>query len=479
MSIRKLQFAARNAARPNGRALGEKPALTEKAVLTGRYVQAEKPAQIEASIQIEKPIYGGAFLARVEGKAVFVPLALPGEQARVRIVDDRRGYAAAEVEEITARAPERTQPVCPHFGACGGCHYQHAHYESQLAFKEMILRETLERAGVQAPERIDVLAAEPWGYRNRIRLAFDVAGRPGYRGRCSHAVVPLEQCPIAAPVLVKAAIEAADVLRTVAPTLRPTDLALFARADEQALLAGVVVADAAQKPFEDFARAWAERVPAVKGVELLVASRQHGRRSAPPPRPVARWGELSIAYHAAGFGYRVDQGAFFQVNRRLVDALVERVTAGHSGRVAWDLFAGVGLFARRLAANFEQVVAVESAPMATDALAENLCGTGGQAVAASTADFLRRVAKRDVAQDFIVPDLIVVDPPRTGLGAEVAERIAEVAAPCLAYVSCDPATLARDLKLLLASGYVIDSVALADLFPQTFHLETVVQLRRS
>ena len=133
-------------------------------------------------MQIEKPVYGGAFLARVEGKAVFVPLTLPGEQVRVRMVEDKRGYATAEVEEIVAAAAERVTPACRHFGACGGCQYQHAEYAAQLAIKQAILRETLERGGVRAPEEIAVLAGEPWAYRNRIRLAFDAEGHAGIAG---------------------------------------------------------------------------------------------------------------------------------------------------------------------------------------------------------------------------------------------------------------------------------------------------------
>ncbi len=152
--------------------------------------------------------------------------------------------------------------------------------------------------------------------------------------------------------------------------------------------------------------------------------------------------------------------------------LLERVTSSHKGGLAWDLFAGVGLFARRLTACFERVVAVESAPAATSALAQNLAGTAGTAVTAETLNFLRR-SRNDH------PDLIVVDPPRTGLGAETSAFLAEAAAPWLVYVSCDPATLARDLRALIGSGYEMDSVTLADLFPQTFHLETVVHLRRS
>jgi 23S rRNA (uracil1939-C5)-methyltransferase len=419
-------------------------------------------------VQIEKPIYGGAFLTHLDGKAVFVPLTLPGEQARVRISEDKRGYSTAEIEEIIAAAPERIAPICRHFGACGGCHYQHTSYETQLAFKQAILRETLERGGVQAPEKIAVLSAEPWAYRNRIRLAFDATGNPGYRGRRSHAVIPIAECPIAAPLLLKAAKATAEVARKSAPSLRPTEISLFCNAGETALLASIFTAGAARSGFEDLARALSEQIPALKGAELVT----EGRREH-PPRTVAQWGATSLTYHAAGFDYRVDHGAFFQVNRWLVDALVERAAASHRGALAWDLFAGVGLFARKLTASCARVVAVESAPSATAALAENLRGTTGSAVRASTLDFLRRTRKAER------PDLIVVDPPRTGLGAEITTLLADISTPALTYVSCDPATLTRDLRALIASGYSIQSLTIADLFPQTFHLETVVQLRRS
>jgi 23S rRNA (uracil1939-C5)-methyltransferase len=161
------------------------------------------------------------------------------------------------------------------------------------------------------------------------------------------------------------------------------------------------------------------------------------------------------------------------VNRWLIDSLVQRVVHHQQGEMAWDLFAGVGLFARQLAASFEEVIAVESAPAATEALTENLHGTTARSVEADTLSFLRDqvgAAK---------PDLIVVDPPRAGLGAEITTLLGNIAAPSLVYVSCDPATLARDLKALLGSGYCIGTVMLADLFPQTFHLETVVTLQRS
>ena len=434
---------------------------------------AQAPPLDSQLVTIEKPIYGGAFLARLAGKAVFVPLTLPGEQARIRITQSKPGYATAEADEILTAAPERVSPACPHFGLCGGCNYQHANYETQLALKQSILRETLERGGVPIPEEIAVLAAEPWAYRNRIRLAFDAAGNPGYRGRRSHAVIPVSECPIAAPLLVQAAQAAAQVARLFAPAFLPAEFALFCNADETALLASVFTATASKIRFDEFALALREKIPALQGAELVVEGRTAMRGPAQPPRTIAQWGANSLAYRAAGFDYRVDHGAFFQVNRWLVDALVERATAGYQGRLAWDLFAGVGLFARRLTSSFTRVIAVESAPAATQALAANLKGTTGAAVRSATLDFLRRGNKGER------PDLIVVDPPRTGLGSEITTLLASLAAPALVYVSCDPATLARDLRDLIASGYAIQNLTLADLCPQTFHLETVVHLRHS
>ncbi|HVO46576.1 MAG TPA: 23S rRNA (uracil(1939)-C(5))-methyltransferase RlmD [Steroidobacteraceae bacterium] len=417
-------------------------------------------------VQIEKPVYNGSFLARDEGKAVFVPFTLPGEQVRVRLLEDKRSYATAELVEVMTSAPERIAPACPHFGPCGGCHYQHASYESQLQFKQAVLRETLTRGGITPPQDITVLAGPQWAYRNRVRFAMDPRGGPAYRGRRSHSFVPIRECPITAPLLVSAAFAAAGLIPAFLPGLRTTEMALFTNAEETALLLSIFIERPSKIRFDDFALELQRRIPQLAGAELVVESGTHQA-----PRTLARWGETSLAYHAAGADYRVDQGAFFQVNRWLVDALVERVCAGQSGELAWDLFAGVGLFARRLALSFGRVVAVESAPAATGALAANLHGTNGEAVRSSTLQFLRENRGGEP------PQLIVVDPPRTGLGPEITALIAEIAPPALVYVSCDPATLARDLRTLLAAGYFVESVTLADLFPQTFHLETVVRMR--
>ena len=299
----------------------------------------------------------------------------------------------------------------------------------------------------------------------------------GYRGRRSHAVIPIEECPIAAPLLVRAARSFAEVVRQSSPSLQATEISLFCNGDETSLLASIFIAKPANErianeSFGEIARALTERVFELKGAELVVEARASERSPAQFPRTVAQWGEPFLTYGAAGFEYRVDHGAFFQVNRRLVYGLVDEVAGGKTGRLAWDLFAGVGLFARKLTSSFDRVVAVESAPAAATALKKNLHGTTGSAVRATSLDFLRRGNKTER------PDFIVVDPPRTGLGAEIVTLLAEVGAPALTYVSCDPATLARDLHALLASGYEIESLTLADLFPHTYHLETVVHLRR-
>lgn len=425
-------------------------------------------------VQIEKPIYGGSFLARVEGKALFVPLTLPGEQARVRVVEEKKSYAIAEPEEIAAAASGRVEPGCRHFGACGGCQYQHANYATQRALKEAILRETLQRGGVAVPEKIAVLAGDPWGYRNRIRLAVDAEGRVGYRARQSHAVIPISECPIAAPALVNAALSAAEVLRSQRPRLSPAEISLFANAGESEVLSTLFVQSRAKQSVDDFAEALKERVPALAGVQLVsLDHRGQPAAAGKPEEAIAEWGNRFLTYRVGGVDYQVGHGAFFQVNRWMVDEFVDRVTEGRSGGLAWDLFAGVGLFARRLAGGYADVIAVESAPASTRTLRGNLEGTSGRGVEGEVAAFLKSKAARSK------PELIVVDPPRIGLGGEVTSLLANAGAPTMVYVSCDPATLARDLRALVAAGYAVSSITMADMFPQTFHLETVVELQRS
>jgi 23S rRNA (uracil1939-C5)-methyltransferase len=398
-------------------------------------------------LRIEKAIYGGDGLARApEGKTVFVPGTLPGELVEATIATDRRSFATGELASIVEPSAERVLPGCEYVPRCGGCQYQHAVPAYQLQMKLDILKETLARAHVPAPEQIGSMAAEPWGYRNRIRLQVK-GGVIGYRGRGSHNLLPVTHCPIAAPLLEQA----------IAAVARCNGEVEFFTNEEQLQ---VSLWPERECDLEAFAGQLQAEIPALTGVGLFS---QNGT--------LVHWEQRSLSYAVSGHRYQVSLGSFFQINRFLLPGLVELVTGNRSGRLAWDLYSGVGLFARAL--HFENVTAVEAEGFSADDLKKNLEGTPHRVVRSSTLDFLRsQTAAREK------PELIVVDPPRAGLGKEVCAHLARIAAPNIIYVSCDPATLARDLQSLLRSGYSVQAMNLLDLFPQTFHLETVTVLGR-
>ena len=211
-------------------------------------------------------------------------------------------------------------------------------------------------------------------------------------------------------------------------------------------------------------------VPELVGAGTALIKIAGPQRQVQKPRPLESWGITGLSYQTENEVYWVSRGAFFQVNRYLIDELVRIVAINRQGLLAWDLYAGVGLFSRTLAKRFQQVVAVEAA--GTD-LVNSFKGPGRHAMETTTVEFLRRaVVQRER------PELIVMDPPRAGVGAEVCSLLARIASPQIVYVSCDPVTLARDLKMLTDAGYKFEELHLVDLFPQTFHLETIVVLRR-
>jgi len=360
---------------------------------------------------------------------VLAPFVLPGETARLNVGE----HIHADLLEVTAAAPERVEPPCPLFTRCGGCQYQHAPYQFQVARKVDILREQLRRVGkIDYTGEIETLSGPPLNYRNRAQ--FHIAdGRIGYLAARSHTLVPVNgECPISSPRLNQALAE----MRARLPDPRFPRfvhcLEIFT--NEVDLQVNVLEAD----------------------------------------RPVARsfydWcGSMVAIDYATSFGtFRVSPRSFFQVNRFLVEPLVDAALQNATGETALDLYAGVGLFVLSMARRFKNVTAVEAGSDAARDLEVNAARAGVSLgiERARVEDFLPRLNTP--------PDFVLADPPRAGLGKQVVAQLARLAPPRLTIVSCDPATLARDVAAL--TGYKIERLILADLFPQTYHLETIAHL---
>jgi 23S rRNA (uracil1939-C5)-methyltransferase len=432
-------------------------------------------------LQIEKMVYGGSGLAhQTEGKdagrTVFVPFTLPGELVEARILEQKSAFGEAALLRVMTASEDRIEPRCSHFGQCGGCNYQHATYAIQVKFKSAILHETLERAGLTALPTIQTHLGDPWAYRNRIRLRvvdLDSTLKVGYNKRGSNDFLPIHECPISAPLLWRAAEILLQIAKENTAAARwifgATEVEFFATSDETKLQMTIFTRKS-QPGLAAFCDRMHKLIPELRGAESTLAPTEGPQRRARSPRQLESWGAEGLVYSTSGEDYWVSRGGFFQVNRFLIDVLVQIVTTSRQGSLAWDLYAGVGLFSRALSRTFQQVVAVEAA--ATD-LSRSFKGPGKRTVEATTVEFLRSaVVQRER------PELIVMDPPRAGVGAEVCTLLARVSVPEIVYVSCDPGTLARDLRALAASGYTIAELHMVDMFPQTFHLETVAFLRK-
>jgi 23S rRNA (uracil1939-C5)-methyltransferase len=432
-------------------------------------------------LQIEKAVYGGAGLSHQTegegaGKTVFVPFTLPGEIVEARLLEQNNAFGEASLLQVLTASEDRVPPRCTHFGQCGGCQYQHAAYPAQVQMKVAILRETLERAGLAPLPTIQAHTAEPWAYRNRTRLRIaELAAtlRVGYNRRGSNEFLAIHECPISTSLVWRAAeallLIAAENSTPARLVRTAVEVEFFTTGDEEKLQMTLFV-QRAQAGFAALCQRLQEFVPELAGADTSLLPSSESQRRTRRPRTLEIWGADGLNYPVAGARYWVSRGGFFQINRFLVDELVRIVTAGRQGAVAWDLYAGVGLFSRALARAFQQVVAVEAA--AND-LSRSFKGPGKRAVDTTTAEFLRNAVVQRQR-----PELIVMDPPRAGVGAEVCALLERISSPEIVYVSCDPVTLARDLKLLVAAGYNIAEIHMVDMFPQTFHLETVMILRR-
>jgi 23S rRNA (uracil1939-C5)-methyltransferase len=450
-------------------------------------------------LTIEKMIYGGDGLARLpvahhetdehaskylRGKAVFVPFVLPGEEIEAAVAEEKPGYMRAQAQTILHSSSRRIEPQCPYFGACGGCQYQHAKYEHQLEIKKEILGETLRRlAKLELPCEIEIHPSPPWNYRNRSRLQVRVSPEfaAGYFKFGSHELMPVEQCPISSPLINRAISAVLQSGRAGRAAAGVREIEFFANADDTKLLMELYCEAGTRR---SAVRSWAEdlraALPEIAGVTALRTTQAGGRATG--TERLLSLGESSLTYETQLAAYRVSAGAFFQTNRYLTDELLRVVTQNHQGEVAFDFYAGVGLFSTVLARDFHHVIAVESSQLSTGDLAYNL-SSKGKVIQASTEQYLSRSqnlrrAGTGTIHNLHRPDLAVVDPPRNGLGERVAKLLANLGAPRVVYVSCDPTTLARDSLVLLAAGYRVEQAHLVDLFPQTYHLESVLHFKK-
>jgi len=404
-------------------------------------VEIDKSSQ-PATVRIEKLVYGGEGLGRIDGQVVLTPFVLPGEEVSIATEQVKSGLLRGSALKIVQPASQRIVPRCEYFVTCGGCHYQHAEYTFQLEQKGNILRETLRRGGgISYEGEIPVISGNPWFYRNRIQLHF-ADDRSGFHQAGSRELCAIDHCYIASPLLV----------------------------DAIAKLRGAVK----QREWPSFLRS----------VDLFTNGTEVQLTIADSSRPVAarffEWcgtflpnlASGPIRYAAAGYDFRIGRGSFFQVNRFLIDALVREVIGEAKGRTAIDLYAGVGLFSLALSQRFQVVEAVERSGPAFRDLGSNAAQNAAnvRCARASAEEFLQALGE--------APDLIVADPPRAGLDREVTAELLRLRPDRLIVASCDPATMARDLKKLL-TAYRIERLALVDLFPQTYHFETVVHLRRN
>ncbi len=394
-----------------------------------------------AEIEIEKLVYGGDGLARLDGQVVLMPYVLPGERVSFRPQKMKAGLLKGTQVEILQPSAERIKARCEYYTQCGGCHLQHADYPFQIAQKISILRETLRRiAGLEFTEEIPAVTGEPWAYRNRVQLHFK-AGTCGFHKAESHAIQGISHCDISAPLLNEA-------IAKIQPAVKKQEWPDFLRS------------------LELF----------TNGTEIQVNVLESNRPVAARfftwlknMMPAIATGD--IVYEAASERFRISGGSFFQTNRFLVDALVNEVMGDERGEDAVDLYAGVGLFTLPMAKRFQRVQAVERGATAFRDLEFN----------AETAKLTNVTAQRAAAEEFLrelqtAPAWMVADPPRAGLGKDATTELLRLKPQRLTIVSCDPATLARDLKVLLGGGYTINRVSLVDLFPQTYHFETVVRL---
>ncbi len=394
-------------------------------------------------VQLTSMAHGGAAVGRVDGKAHFVDGALPGETIRGTLGRDAGSWASVDLLDVVEASPERITPPCAHFGACGGCQWQYATHEAQQDWKRAIVTGQLAHIGDlhDIDVRETVVPSEPFGYRNRMDFKV-VDGSPAMTRRKSHSTVPIEECLLLHPMLK----ELFDALGPL-PGVRSLTLRAGVNTGERLVVVGGTVPESAGTWDASVAHRTGNRLRRVRG-------------------------STEIHEVVQGHRLRITGTAFFQANTDGAEALVGLVRDALDPLptdVLLDAYAGGGLFGATIGGSVSEVIAIEVAAGSVTDLVHNL----------EAADVKATVVEGNVEQvaNAAAPsvDIVVADPPRRGLRAEGVDALVTLAPRTIAYVSCDPASLARDARMLTAAGYELDRVTPVDMFPQTFHTEAVAR----
>lgn len=404
--------------------------------------------------------HGGEGVVRLDGKAVFVPGALPGERVSVRLVEEHARWSRAELVEVVDAATGRVEPPCPLADDCGGCDLQHVDPARQVELKTRVVREQLERIGhVDLPPVLAGRSVGPaLGYRAHARMTAAPDGRLGFHRRGTDEVVPVPNCPVLTPAAQALRERVGDRTGATEVTLRADGLADDADLDDAA-----VVLRPGPGPLD----------PSDGDHDLLLEQ--------PDETTIAMRGDGVLHVPVGEITYELPAGSFFQVSTGAASAIVDEVlgeVGDVAGALTWDLYAGVGLLSVPLALAGGDVVAVEGDEHALEAATRTAeeHGTTIRTVAGDVRDWLMRGATEGIDR----PDVVVLDPPRTGVGQEATAALARLEPVRVVYVACDPAALARDARTLVDGGYELRRVQPLDLFPMTHHVEAVAtfELRR-
>lgn len=443
-------------------------------------------------LELLAPVHGGHTLARRDGQVVFVHGGIAGEVVQVGGLAGKRGYLEGEALALVRPSPQRTDPLCPFFGengrqrgalhlagaprgaVCGGCQYQHIAYQGQLDLKQSVLREALRRVGkiIDPPVADPVPSPTPYAYRNKATWLITEEGELAYFEAGSHRAVPITVCHLLTPPVLAIfnAISAASAEIGLAGLIRSLEARVLP--DPSGPPAGTLVLDLASSTTrheaEALAEALAECCPGVRAVA------QRGSPDESLPATLHGLARTTVAFLDERLA--LSPTSFFQVNLPAAEAMARHVLSQCgtlAGRQALDVYSGVGLFTILLARQAEAVIALE--------LDAGAVADARQSLATADLDNVT-VLQGDAAANLkaILPgtmQCVVLDPPRSGCSPAVLRQLTRIKAPRLVYVSCDAATLARDLRVLLDSGYELETVQPFDLFPQTAHIESVATLR--